>query len=156
MSAAKAFACQGVRGSRYARYSAYVSVSSCLAFARSDDNMKDYLGQRGARLEGRHPPNGLEMSRPASPRLVSHEMANLGWPGRLHRVVSQPRCEGCARWEIKTHEGSARGRIGWPRGQRLLPPKYPARRMCQREASLARSAPFGPSHRERRTANREH
>ncbi|HLE81562.1 MAG TPA: hypothetical protein VJA25_09745, partial [Dehalococcoidia bacterium] len=32
------------------------------------------------------PPNGLEMSRPASPKLVSHEMANLGWPGRLHRV----------------------------------------------------------------------
>ena len=35
-------------------------------------------------------PNGLEMSRPESPRLVSHEMANPGWPGRLHRVVRQP------------------------------------------------------------------
>ena len=34
--------------------------------------------------------NGLEMSRPASPRLVSHETQTLGWPGRLHRVVRQP------------------------------------------------------------------
>src|SRR3972149_12279041 len=33
------------------------------------------------------PPNGLEMSRPASPKLVSHESQTLGWPGRLHRVV---------------------------------------------------------------------
>jgi|SRR3970040_2212739 len=36
------------------------------------------------------PPNGLEMSRPASPRLVSHEIQRPGWPGRLHRVVRQP------------------------------------------------------------------
>src|SRR3990170_1697682 len=36
-------------------------------------------------------PNGLEMSRPASQRLVSPEMANPGWPGRLHRVVRRPR-----------------------------------------------------------------
>src|SRR3990172_6320199 len=32
-------------------------------------------------------PNGLEMSRPASPRLVLRESQTLGWPGRLHRVV---------------------------------------------------------------------
>jgi len=30
--------------------------------------------------------NGLEMSRPASPRLVSRQSQTLGWPGRLHRV----------------------------------------------------------------------
>ena len=36
------------------------------------------------------PPNGLELSRLASPRLVSHRNQTLGWPGRLHRVVRRP------------------------------------------------------------------
>src|SRR3990170_928801 len=34
--------------------------------------------------------NGLEMSRPASPNLVSRQSQTLGWPGRLHRVVRRP------------------------------------------------------------------
>ena len=36
------------------------------------------------------PSNGLEMSRPASPGLVSRQSQALGWPGRLHRVVRPP------------------------------------------------------------------
>ena len=32
-------------------------------------------------------PNGLEMSRPASQDEYRMKMLNLGWPGRLHRVV---------------------------------------------------------------------
>src|SRR3972149_11676927 len=32
-------------------------------------------------------PNGPEMSRPASPKLVSRQNQKPGWPGRLHRVV---------------------------------------------------------------------
>src|SRR3972149_3356649 len=35
---------------------------------------------------GREAPNGLEMSRPASPRLVSRQSETPGWPGRLQRV----------------------------------------------------------------------
>src|SRR3990172_12775868 len=38
------------------------------------------------------PPNGLEMSRPASLDLVSRQSQTLGWPGRLHRVVRRARC----------------------------------------------------------------
>jgi hypothetical protein len=35
-------------------------------------------------------PNGLELSRLASPNLVSHEILAPGWPGRLQRVVGPP------------------------------------------------------------------
>src|SRR3990172_2805788 len=37
------------------------------------------------------PPNGLEMSRPASPSLVSRRNQTPGWPGWLHRVVRRHR-----------------------------------------------------------------
>jgi hypothetical protein len=36
-------------------------------------------------------PNGLELSRLASPDLVSHQNQTPGWPGRLQRVVRLPR-----------------------------------------------------------------
>ena len=34
------------------------------------------------------------MSRPASPGLVSRQSQEPGWPGRLHRVVRRPFCQG--------------------------------------------------------------
>jgi len=49
-------------------------------------------------------PNGLEMSRPASPSLVSRQIRTLGWPGRLHRVVRRTAMLG----------GLGKGRHGGP------------------------------------------
>jgi len=46
----------------------------------------------------RLPPNGLEMSRPASRGQVSHIWSRPGWPGRLHRVVRRLRW-GCGYWQ---------------------------------------------------------
>ena len=45
-------------------------------------------------------PNGLEMSRPASRRLVSHKSIPLGWPGRLHRVVRRRRMSSRGRMSV--------------------------------------------------------
>src|SRR3989304_6554142 len=53
------------------------------------EHCQDLLGSSHCRTFS-FPPNGLEMSRPARPRLVSRKRQTLGWPGRLHRVVRRP------------------------------------------------------------------
>jgi hypothetical protein len=50
-------------------------------------------------------PNGIEMSRPVSPRLVSHEMADPGWLGRAScwaaQSLSYPAASPSWKWKMR-------------------------------------------------------
>ena len=56
------------------------------------------------RSVAKRPPIGLEMSRPASPRLVSRQSQRPGWPGRLHRVVRRPVLDGGQRGSTRRRD----------------------------------------------------
>ena len=87
------------------------------------------VNSMGEMLLGRsgEAPNGLEMSRPASPRLVSHETQTLGWPGS----VEDPRPSGC--FAKRSGGGSIEllGRLAGLIG-RWSPVSFLARRSCRR------------------------